>query len=226
MLFGTRGVTKKTELHNLILNGVSLHYVTDYKYLGVKLDNTLSFEKHGSEIIKMDAHTIYILSKLRAYLSPRQALQLYKTKVLSYLDYGDIFYMSTNTHWLNKIQRLQHRAIRICLKLPPRSSVVELNLEAKMPFLEYRRKCHLRNFMYKRISLPNYLAQPSRPTRLQEAPVAKTLMPNCNAARKSVFVWGHPNGMHWEQMCVRFSRILILNNYVQKAWMPSMMFML
>ena len=134
------------------------------------------------------------------------------------------FYMSTNTHLLNKIQRLQNRAIRICLKLPPRSSVVELNLEAKIPFLGDRRKCHLRNFMYRCISLPNYLAQPSRPTRLQEAPVAKTLMPNFNAARKSVFVWG---ASEWNALGADVCKIQSYTHFksVQKVWMSSTIFM-
>ena len=43
--------------------------------------------------------------------------------------------------------------------------------EASTPMLDMRRECHLKNLMYKRKDMPNYVHIPNRQLRLYEAPV-------------------------------------------------------
>ena len=71
----------------------TVHFVGDYKYLGVMLDCGLNFEKHADAMGKLVSHKLYLLGKIRSFLTRQMARCIYKTKVLPYFDYGDIFYI-------------------------------------------------------------------------------------------------------------------------------------
>ena len=43
------------------------------------------------------------------------SIKTYKTMILPYLDYGDIFFMNASFEQLKKLQALQNRVLRICL---------------------------------------------------------------------------------------------------------------
>ena len=50
----------------------------------------------------------------------------------------------------HKLQKLQNRALMICLKSAPKEPPENLHREAVIPLLSDRRFAHLRNFMFKR----------------------------------------------------------------------------
>ena len=96
-------------------NEIGILYVNNFTYLGIKLDNKLDFESHAKECICLVSHKLYIVSKVRNILNQEQALAIYKSKILPYYDYGDIFYNKTYIRTTEKLQKLQNRAIRLCL---------------------------------------------------------------------------------------------------------------
>lgn len=50
--------------------GVSqLDYVSDYKYLGLTIDTSLTFKKHLTNTLKLVSHKAYQLYKIRSSLS-------------------------------------------------------------------------------------------------------------------------------------------------------------
>ena len=100
---------------------------------------------HVNESLKvlLKAHKIYILSKLRPFLTQKAFLLLYKTKVLPYFDYGDIFYMGTNQKATNKLQRLQNRALKICINAEARYPTNRLHYQTRIPLVEHRRIAHM-----------------------------------------------------------------------------------
>ena len=63
----------------------------------------------------MVAHKLYLLSRIRRYITKGQAITIYKSKVAPYFDYGDIFLMNISSKTTDKLQKLQNRALRICL---------------------------------------------------------------------------------------------------------------
>ena len=76
----------------LILVGKKLGTVETYKYLGIMLDNHLNFVPHLHYITKIVAHKTFLRGKIRNLINTRAAIKIYKSKVLPYMDYGDIFY--------------------------------------------------------------------------------------------------------------------------------------
>ena len=85
MVFGTSKRIKKLGKFRLYLEGVPLKQVSSYKYLGVTLDSTLNYKQHLASVVRTVSHKLYILSRLRKYLSDRAALLVYKSMILPYM---------------------------------------------------------------------------------------------------------------------------------------------
>ena len=84
------------------------------KFLGVLLDQHLSWKHHISHSDKKVSKTIGIISKARFFLlSSKSLLSLYYTLVYPYLNYCNIAWCSTYPSNLNRILYLQKRIVRI-----------------------------------------------------------------------------------------------------------------
>ena len=93
----------------LSLNNIILERVCSYKYLGFILDDQLNFNKYLSEMIKIISHKLYLLSRIRRYLTNEACILVFKTMVLSIIEYGDIIYAGTSKANLDKIDKLFYR---------------------------------------------------------------------------------------------------------------------
>ena len=113
MLLGTRSMVKNHNPPKLKIQDVDLDYVFQYKYLGVIIDEILSFRAHLNNTIKLVAHKISLLNKLRFYITEEAATRIYKTMILPYMDYGDIFFINANSDQIKKLQTLQNKAIEL-----------------------------------------------------------------------------------------------------------------
>ena len=148
MVFGTNNMLKRAHPPPIRLGNDELMYVPNYSYLGVKLDSKLNFESHALECVRQVSHKIYTLTKIRPLINNTQALCLYKSKILPYFDYGDIFCIRTFARSLSKLQKLQNRALKLCLCKDHLYNTDLLHLEANVPKLDARRICHITNFAF------------------------------------------------------------------------------
>ena len=143
MLIGTKSMVKKQNiLPKLQIQNVAIDYVFQYKYLGVTIDERLSFRAHLNNTIKLVAHKISVLNKIRFYITDDAAIKIYKTMILPYLDYGDIFFMNSNLNQLNKLQTLQNRSLRISLKTQIFTPIDIMHQSVQIPKLSARRDTH------------------------------------------------------------------------------------
>lgn len=99
-------------------------------------------------LISTITHKLYLLSRLRPMLTQKAALAVYKSKILTYLDYRAVFQYSARAPLLRKLQTLQNRAIRIVLKLPARTNVDHQHLELCLFHSELRREYFLMKLMF------------------------------------------------------------------------------
>ena len=95
MFFDTNNKLKKALLIDLKIGNDKICYVKTFNYLAVKLDCKLNFESLVSECLRLVSHKIYMPSQIRKFISTHQALVIYKSKIIPYFDYGDIFYINT-----------------------------------------------------------------------------------------------------------------------------------
>ena len=179
MYFGTTNQTKTLDhTIKIKINNKDLQVVNHYKYLGVTLDRNLNYNLHIDNLLKTLKYKLFTLAKLRPYLSTEASLNVYKTTILPYIDYGDIFYQAASNKNLSKIQDRQTKALKICYKLHGNQNEQELHVRSNIALLGKRRDSHMLNFMYKRKDTPTYLDQKKLQTRAYQAP--KFIVPNYN----------------------------------------------
>ena len=82
MLLGSKHKIKKIRPPNINIDTIPLSFVKTYKYLGITVDQTLSFNPHLNQTIKNVAYKICLLSKIRKYITSNAAIQIYKSMVL------------------------------------------------------------------------------------------------------------------------------------------------
>ena len=120
-------------------------------------------------------------------LNNQGALLIYKSKILPYVDYGDVFYNGANQKYLDRLQKLQNRALRICLKTEERTSVKQIHKLASLPELKYRRIAHLRKIPYIRSKMPKYQLVRTRNTRRNDAIQLQYWLARNNRVANSLF---------------------------------------
>ena len=129
MVFGTKRFISQRKLPSLFISDEEIKYTDQYM----------------NHVYQLASHKIYLLSKIRQYVNANAALSIYKTKILPYFDLGDIFYLGSHQKSTVKLQRLQNRALQVCIGAAPRTSTNALHVLAQVPLLEHRRLSHLRN---------------------------------------------------------------------------------
>ena len=66
-----------------------LSYVSSYHYLGIDLDKYLTFEKMAESTFSKANKKLYLLKKIRPYISCAVVNRVYRSHVLPIFDYGD-----------------------------------------------------------------------------------------------------------------------------------------
>ena len=90
-------------LLKLIINNYEIHREESIKFLGVLLDQHLTWKEHIKLTENKIAKNIGILYKARPYLDKRGLLCLYYSYIHSYLHYANTAWCSTNRTYLKKL---------------------------------------------------------------------------------------------------------------------------
>lgn len=100
---------------NILFNDVRLLTVSNEKVLGIQIDNHLSWGDHIRKVTRKMSTNIWLLSKIKGYLSHEHRLVFYKSYIQPHLDYANIVWGSTAKSNIKQIERLQKRACRVIL---------------------------------------------------------------------------------------------------------------
>ena len=84
------------------------------KFLGVLIDNNLSWKAHTMHISKIVSKYNGIIRKIRPYLNKDSLLTLYNTLVLPYLSYCTLIWGDKNNSFTESLFILQKKLIRTC----------------------------------------------------------------------------------------------------------------
>ena len=88
-----------------MLHNETLAVVDSYKYLGLTLDSSVFFEQHLKNMIRTIGHKLYLLTKLRRFVTQVAAERVYKTMIQPYFDHADFFYEACTNHKLEKLKK-------------------------------------------------------------------------------------------------------------------------
>ena len=119
-----------------VLNGETVCSSNSAKYLGITINNQLSFKTYVSNLESKIAWSVGVIAKLRNHLPNNTLLTLYYSLVHSHFLYALPVWASTHKTYLTKLQRLLNKALRIISKIRIRDSISQQYYEFKVLKIE------------------------------------------------------------------------------------------
>ena len=153
MLIGGPRKLNTLQEFTLTIKEKELDRVNSYKYLGVIINENLSWTDHVDYIKTKVSQRLGVLQRIK-HLLPRDTRELFvKAMVLPILDYADVTWGDkSNTTLMNKIQLLQNRAAKLILNMPKHSSATEALDLLGWDTLEKRRRSHRLFLVFKSLN--------------------------------------------------------------------------
>lgn len=102
-----------------------LEEVTSAEYLGVTIDNKLTWTQHIDSLCRKLSTGIYVMKRMKSISDPMTTKTAYHALFESHLRYGIVVWGGTTAKNLQRILILQKRAIRILGNLQPRETCRE-----------------------------------------------------------------------------------------------------
>ena len=136
---------------NLYICDKRIDIVNSFEYLGIHIDNGLVMNNHVESIHKKCMTKLGMLYKICGFISQSTALLIYKTMIRPYMDYGDFVIDSAHISKIDKLDRIQHRIVRLieyCPNIEGREDINVLLDRFNIESLKSRRKRNLVNLMY------------------------------------------------------------------------------
>ncbi len=99
---------------DICINGIKISRVTNTKFLGVIVDESLSWSNHTSNIVNVLSKYCGILYRFKEFLPCKTLFSLYNTLVLPHLSYCNLIWADQNNCHLNTVHLKQKRIMRIC----------------------------------------------------------------------------------------------------------------
>ena len=142
----------------LALNNENLNTINKDKILGVSIDNNLSWSSHIDQICKKISSNLWLLSRIKEYLSVEHRTQFYKTYIQPHIDYCNLVWGGTSQLNLNRLFRLQKRACKIILDYNI-ENILESMQEIKILTIYERLFLRKSKFMFKvyKSETPQYI---------------------------------------------------------------------
>ena len=115
-VFGSFKTLTKTNVNQLRIGDQQISTNHKLKYLGVVLDNSLTFQDHINAKCKTAIWNIRKINKIRQFLDLKTAKLLASALVLSHLDYANSILCGLPNSTINKLQHVQNWAAKVVLK--------------------------------------------------------------------------------------------------------------
>ena len=112
VIFGNKKIPKSLNQFQLSIDGNILEQVENTKFLGVYIDNKLSWSRHIEHVALKIAKSLDVMNRVRNVLPYSILLTLYSTLVYPYLTYCNIIWGCAKPSLLNRLVVLQKRAVR------------------------------------------------------------------------------------------------------------------
>ncbi len=124
---------------SVTINESIVEHVSSFKYLGIHLDNHLSFNEHVDVICKRVDQRNGLLWRVRRYIPESLALHLYKSLIHPHFLYCAHLYDGCNLTNQRKLQVRQNNALRAVTMAPPRHPTELLHRETGIDWLDVER---------------------------------------------------------------------------------------
>ena len=111
VVFSKNGESKIEQFH---YNGISIEPKTSFRYLGILIDNNLNFDIQLNKTLTKMANAIRSIYLVRHFLPLKARIGLFKSLVLSHLNFSAIFFQSLSVMSLQRVNRQINWGIKVC----------------------------------------------------------------------------------------------------------------
>ena len=117
MYLSSKGKAFHTSLNisPIVFNGEQIECSESEKLLGLIVDKTLSWSLHVDAVIKKCSSLLYLLSRIKIFLSIPLRKLFYNAYILPHLDYCCVIWGNCDSALIDKIVKFQKRAARLIL---------------------------------------------------------------------------------------------------------------
>ena len=192
------------------------------KYLGIYIDQHLDWNYHVDELSTKLSRAVGMLAKIRHYVSKETLSMIYHGIFSSLLHYGSQIW-GQSVKIVDKMEKLQKKALRIMNFEPPRAS--SSPLFNKSEILKFGDQIKLSNFLFAydnlKCNLPSVLCDMislvSSHSRNQEykqvnVPTVRTVAAGSNSVKsKSANAWNFFNKLFLDKKLIQQSRSICVN---------------
>ena len=142
-------------------------FVRSYVYLGVLIDDVMSLIPLIKDLKKRISNKIFMMRKLRKFLTFEAAVLVYKQTILPIIDYAGFMLIACRKEDKNDLQVLQNDLLHICnrSRIADRISIAKLHAKCKIVSLEQRRRKQLLRLMFLLSKDKKFIKVPGRLTR-------------------------------------------------------------
>jgi hypothetical protein len=170
---GTTSRVNQVDCDTIQILDSNISFQKSVKYLGVRLDQTLSMSDHISDVCRSLFLSLRRIGSIRPYLSERATSCLVNSIITSRLEFGNSILTGITADQLNRLQGIQNCAARLIAKKRKYDHITPVLTELHWLPMEFRIKFKLSvlGFRHFEGTLPPYLSsvlctyQPSRSLR-------------------------------------------------------------
>jgi len=153
--------TKTHKEHQLAIDNVNIKQVDTTKFLGIHIDSKLQWHEHIKHVKKKMSSGLYALNSSKHILQQSHMKTLYYSLVHPYLNYGCLLWGNTHKTYLNKLEIVQRKAIRVITKSNYNAATSPLFKKTNILKLSDVYNAQISTFMYdySKSNLPSPLLQ-------------------------------------------------------------------
>ena len=148
------------DAYTLTIEGQQIERVEMIKYLGVVIDDRLSFKEHCDYVLKKMSKKVNFLRRIRNRLDVNTLLLLFKSLVMPHIDFCSSILFMMNQENLHALQLIQNRAMRIILKCPRDTRISNMHQDTQLLSVRQRVNYNVLVLVFKATKslLPRYIS--------------------------------------------------------------------
>ena len=197
---GTASRVQQVDCGSINILDSDIFFQKSLKYLGVRMDQTLSRSDHISDVCRSSVLSFRRIGSIRPYLTEKATACLVNSVVTSHLDFCNSSLTGITSDQLNHLQRVQNCATRLVVKKRKHENITPILTELHWLPLEFRIQYKLAVLAFRHFegTLPLYLSsvlhtyQPSHVLRSSSEKLLKIPRVNFKSAGEHSFHFAAP----------------------------------